>query len=230
LFRHREESWGEAHAELLKLGPELEPYIEALPGLRLTRPSDPVETLFSFLCSSNNHVPRIKAMVEQLASFGPVMTNEAGRNLHRFPEIEAIAQVSESELRGRGFGYRAATIPVAARELAHRGGREYLEQLRLRPLADVRKELISLPGVGPKLADCIALFALDRTECVPIDTHIWQAASRLYFPDWQGTQLTAKKYDAVTAFIVNRFGRLAGWAQQYLFYENLLHWRERRVS
>jgi N-glycosylase/DNA lyase len=227
LFR-LEWDFADIKAKLLKRGPELAPFLEAVQGLRLLRPSDPVETLFSFLCSPNNHIARIAGMVNRLAAQGPVLATVRGTELRRFPEIEILAELTEQELRNKGFGYRAANIPHVARDVLNRGGRTYLRQLADTTHREARDELVSLKGVGPKLADCISLFALHHTESAPIDTHIWQAVTRLYFPEWQGINLTDKKYVAVADFLDGRFGELAGWAQQCLFYENLVNWRGRR--
>ncbi|AIE86863.1 DNA glycosylase [Fimbriimonas ginsengisoli] len=213
---------------LTRLGPELEPYLQAMPGLRLTRSGDAVETFFSFLCSANNHISRITGMVNHLAAYGPRLEVVDVIDLHRFPRVATLAKVEEAELREKGFGYRAATITQIARELESRGGEAYLRSLGAMPYERAQIELLGFKGIGRKLADCIALFGLDHTEAVPIDTHIWQAATRLYFPHWQGTALTDRKYEEASAFIRNRFGRLAGWAQQALFYENVVNWRTRK--
>ncbi len=218
----------EIRVRLLSSAPELGPYMEALSGLRVMRPSSAVETFFCFLCTPNNNVARITSLVRHLASYGPVMDEVGGRPAHRFPTAERISEVSEVELRGKAFGYRGATIPRIARELVSRGGSAYLESLSAEGYEEAHAALCSFHGIGPKLADCICLFALDQTEAVPIDTHLWQAATRLYFPQWQGTALTDMKYREVGAFFRARFGKLAGWAHQYLFYDNLLNWRTRR--
>lgn len=213
--------------DLLVRGPELTPYWNAMSGLRLLRPSDPVETLFSFLCTPNNHIPRIASMVRHLATYGPELATVEGQVLHRFPTVARIAEITEAELRAKGFGYRAATIPVVAQDIVRRGEEGYVESLKAMPYEAAREALLGFRGIGRKLADCICLFALHHTEATPIDTHIWQAATRLYFPDWRGTALTDRKYEAAAAFLRQRFGSLAGWAQQVLFYENVLNWRTR---
>lgn len=222
LFR-LEKNHAEIRAEMIRRGPEIEPYLLQLAGLRLMRPRCATETLFSFLCTSNNHIKRIAAMVTTLASFGE--PHEKG---FAFPSCKRIADVSESELRSKGFGYRAATIPKVAKILAEMGGESVLQEWKTEPFLTVREKLMSLPGVGPKLADCILLFALDFGESVPIDTHIWQALVREYHPEWKGTPLTHKKYElAADAFRI-RFDRLSGAAHQFLFVENLLNWRDRK--
>lgn len=199
-------------------GQELKPFIENRHGLRLMRPYSRTETLFSFLCSANNHVSRITKMVWSLASQG-----QGG-----FPRIEEIAQISEARLRELGFGYRGATIPKVAQILAANGAEKYLDQLANVGYQDARKELIALPGVGKKLADCICLFAFDYNESVPIDTHIWQVMTRLYFPQWVGTNLTDTKYEAIVSFFQDRFGDVAGVAHQFLFVDNMERYRETR--
>ena len=211
--------------EILRRGPEIAPYLGALGGLRLMRPSDPVETFFSFLCSPNNNLPRIMTMVKALAAYGEPLGEDGAT---RFPEPEIVAAIPENALRERRFGYRAATIPNAAAELVRRGGRPYLESLKAAPYETAHAELVGFRGIGPKLADCIALFALHHTSAVPIDTHLWHAATRLYFPEWQNAAITDLKYKAVSRHVRARFGEYGGWAQQHLFFDSVLNWRSRK--
>ncbi len=214
----------EINAKLLEIDSDLEPYMSSLRGLRLMRPSDPVETFFCFLCTPNNNVTRITGMVRTLGAFGEPLTD----GLTVFPTVERVAEIPEAELRAKGFGYRGGTIPRIAQELLGRGGADYLHELKSASYEDAHAALCSFNGIGPKLADCIALFALHHTEAVPVDTHLWQAATRLYFPQWRESALTDLKYRAIGTFFRDRFGKLAGWAHQYLFYDNLLNWRSRR--
>jgi N-glycosylase/DNA lyase len=228
LFR-LDEDYSGTISELIARGPELKPLVSAVFGLRLMRPSNPIETFFSFLCTPNNHIGRIKGMVGQLASFGEPAGTFEGRTIHNFPSLARLAQVSESELRERGFGYRASTIPRVACELSSRGGQGYLAELRTKGYECTIRELSSFYGIGPKLADCIALFALHFESAVPVDTHVWQAVVRFYRPEWKNQNLNASRYREAGEEIRLRFGPLAGWAQQFLFYENHLNWRERRI-
>ena len=215
-------------AEILRRGPEVAPYLGSLEGLRLMRPSDPVESFFSFLCTPNNNLPRIVKMVAALADYGPPLAEVSSVQLSRFPTPETVAAIHEAELRERKFGYRAATIPLAARELVARGGREYLEHLKTVPYEEAHDALVTFHGIGPKLADCIALFALHHTCAVPVDTHLWHAATRLYFPEWEKAAITGLKYKAVSSHVRGRFGDLTGWAHQHLFFDSVLNWRSRK--
>ena len=215
-------------SKVVESSPELRPYIEQLPGLRVMRPSDAVEESFCFLCTANNNLKRILKMVRVLAAQGEVMDEVEGRQVHRFPDVEQIASLDEQFLRESGFGYRGRTIPEVARQVVERGGREWLEGLRLASYEVAHQQLKEIKGIGPKLADCICLFALDHTEAVPVDTHLWQAAVRLYFPEWEGKSLTGSRYKQIGDHFRELHGDLAGWAHQYLFYDNLLNWRTYR--
>lgn len=203
--------------------PELEPMIRALPGLRLMAPTDPVEALTCFACTVNNHLPRIGKMVDRLAARGPVLTIVEGATLHRFPPLETIAALSEQALRMEGFGYRAATIPRIASQVAERGGVAWLGALATMPYQAAFEALSQIPGIGPKLADCICLFALHHTGAVPVDTHLWKAAIQLFFPHLDGCALTRRRYQAIGDLFRSRHGKWAGWAHQYLFYHHLVN-------
>jgi len=216
----------EIERELLEKSPELAPYFEAIDGLRLMKPSCSTETFFNFLCTPNNNLTRILKMSRHLASYGPVLAEVRGMTLYRFPDVEGIARIPEAELRAKAFGYRAATIPAIAGQVLERGV-GWIESLKSVSYHDAHAELIRLKGIGPKLADCIALFALHHTEAVPIDTHIWQAYTRLYRPDLKDNPMTDSRYREAADFMRHRYGKLGGWAQQYLFYDNMMNWRER---
>ncbi len=211
-------------SQIAELDPGMRAYMEALRGLRVLRPSDAEETFFSFLCTPNNNVARITQMVRQLASYGPIVEVVDGMSVHRFPTAEEIASIPESELRDRKFGYRAGTITSAARQLLDRGP-GWLSSLKTCPYEVAHEELIQIKGIGRKLSDCICLFALDHTEAVPVDTHIWQQVVRLYRPEWADKSLTDARYLEAGGIFRERFGKLAGWAHQFLFYDNLTRGR-----
>ena len=84
--------------------------------------------------------------------------------------------------------------------------------------AEARTALTTFPGVGWKIADCIALFSLGKDGAIPVDTHIWRLAKARYATELAGRSLTTATYDLVTAAFHDCFGPYAGWAQQTLFY------------
>lgn len=178
--------------------------------IRLLAPACPVEATVAFLCTANNTLHRIVPMVNTLTQPGGA-----------FLSLEEVADLSEAFLRARGFGYRAATIPRAARAMLEQGGAEWLLGLRNKPYEDARAQIIALPGVGPKLADCICLFALHHTESVPVDTHVWQQLQPRLAPEWQGLPLTPRRGQELAARLRERCGRDAAWAQQWAFFHGL---------
>ncbi|KAJ6819966.1 uncharacterized protein M6B38_398655 [Iris pallida] len=187
-------------------------------GARVLR-QDPVECLFQFLCSSNNNIKRIEKMVEVLASYGEYLGNVGGVDFYEFPTVERLAEVREEELRQAGFGYRAKYVvgTVKALQAKPGGGAQWLASLRGLELSEVIDSLCTLPGVGPKVAACIALFSLDQHHAIPVDTHVWQIATRYLLPELAGSRLTQKLCSQVSEAFVSRFGKYAGWAQTLLF-------------
>lgn len=198
-------------AEVLRIEPEMEQLLDRFAGLRVLRTSSATELLVSFLCTPNNHLARIVPMVEFLAAQGST----------GFPTLAELAGVEESQLRAAGFGYRGATIPAAIRQLVACGGEAYLEHLKVGRCDEARQELMQLPGVGAKVADCILLFALDFLEAAPIDTHVWRAMTWRYEAFSAAPKLDPRTYKLANAFLRDRFGPVAGWVQQFLFLESL---------
>ncbi|MDR3690420.1 MAG: hypothetical protein P4L46_13650 [Fimbriimonas sp.] len=193
------------------------------------RTSCPSDTFFSFLCTPNNNIERIKKMVSALSRFGEPLDTVEGVSLRRLPDVEVVASIPESVLREQGFGYRARTIPLAAQQVIERGD-GWIDGLKVLSYEVAHRELMAISGIGPKLADCIALFALDMTEAVPVDTHVWKGLCHMYRPEWLDLSTTDVRYRELAAIFRGKLGPLAGWAQQYLFYEHMIRWRARGGS
>lgn len=198
---------------------ELSPH---LAGARVLR-QDPLECLIQFLCSSNNNIGRITKMVDYISSLGNYLGSVDGFEFHEFPSLDRLALVSEQELREAGFGYRAKYIVGTVKALQQKpgGGAEWLSSLRESELEEVINALCTLPGVGPKVAACIALFSLDQHHAVPVDTHVWKIATRYLIPELAGVRLTSKLCNQVAEAFVERYGKYAGWAQTLLFVAEL---------
>jgi len=201
--------------------------IERYRGLRLLR-QDPAEALVSFVCSACNGIPRIKAAVEMLAArFGDLVCELGGQCYHAFPRIETLALLDPHELRAKPeLGFRSRHVVSVARQVVERG-RGWLSALRGLTYERARSELLSLKCVGPKIADCVCLFALDKDEAVPVDTHVRQIAHRMNLCQSRSKTVTDCVYRDIVRSFGERYGRLAGWAQQFLFYDDLRRGRSR---
>ncbi|KAG0209066.1 8-oxoguanine glycosylase ogg1 [Mortierella sp. NVP41] len=204
------------------------------PGVRMLR-QDPVENLFCFICSSNNNISRISQMATKMCvEYGSPLVvppsedspQDSARTFYGFPTIEALAQEGVEEmLRQLGFGYRAKYIATTARMIHEmENGEEWLHGLRKLPYEEAHTALLSLQGVGPKVADCVCLMSLDKHEAIPVDTHVWQIAVRDYRFRFEGKvpkAISPAIYKAVGRHFVELFGGYAGWAHSVLFAADL---------
>lgn len=193
------------------------------PGIRMLR-QDPWETVVLFICSSNNNVKRISKMCDALCTeFGDYVGKFEGTEHYSFPHPLKLAAVEvEAKLRELGFGYRAKYIQQTAAMFVD----ENLPEITLDSLHNLRKMsyevaheyLLQLKGVGPKVADCICLMALDKHDIVPVDTHVMQIAERDY--KFKGPK-TPKAYQKAGRYLQDLFGEYAGWAQLVMFAADL---------
>jgi N-glycosylase/DNA lyase len=207
-------------AQFIAADPSIAPAAATFPGLRILR-QDPGECLFSFICSSAAPLHRIRKNITRMCeTYG-----EEFAGCKTFPTVDAIANADHDVMFGFGLGYRAKFLIGSAREVLDRGGESWLRGLRHAPYADARAALMALPGVGAKVADCVSLFSLDKDDAIPGDTHVRQMVERHYAPELAGKSLTPTVYAAIGDALRNRFGPMAGWAQQYLFYEDLFEKR-----
>ncbi|KAF9538120.1 8-oxoguanine glycosylase ogg1 [Mortierella hygrophila] len=209
------------------------------PGVRMLR-QDPVENLFCFICSSNNNISRITQMAAKMCSeYGSPLTvppavidpldstiSTTSRTFYEFPTIAALAQDGvEETLRNLGFGYRAKYIATTARMIQEmEDGQAWLHGLRKLSYEDAHAGLLTLQGVGPKVADCVCLMSLDKHETIPVDTHVWQIAVRDYRFRFEGKTpktISPAIYKAVGRHFVDLFGGYAGWAHSVLFAADL---------
>jgi N-glycosylase/DNA lyase len=175
-------------------------------GLRLLR-QDPWETLASFICSAAANIGKISANVEAVSSGHGASISRSHRRA--FPGPLAVARARESDLRRAGVGFRAPYLLGAARYLAEDPD-SFWTRLRAAPLDEAREELTSLPGVGPKIADCVLLFGLDRLEAYPVDRWIRRATREL--------MARPKARDDELARWAVRLGPGRGYLQQVLFH------------
>jgi N-glycosylase/DNA lyase len=196
--------------------------LAACAGLRLLR-QDPWECLASFICSSTKQIVQIQQIVGLLAErFGRRIEGPGGREpVYAFPTFSQLAEVSEADLRACKLGFRAPYLLGTARRLS--AGVIELEKLRDLTLDEAREQLLELPGVGLKIADCVLLFAYGFPQAFPVDVWVIRALSQLYFPKRR------VKLPRLRHFSRTYFGPHSGYAQQYLFhYMRTKRGRERR--
>jgi N-glycosylase/DNA lyase len=195
-------------------------------GLRLVR-QDPEECILSFVCSTANSVPRIAYSIGRFAAMlGEPLGEVCGEERFAFPSAGALAGADVGALtRATSLGFRGANLVKVARQIVERGP-GWADSLRALDYERAHRELVALNGIGAKIADCVCLFSLDKTEAVPVDTHVWQLARDLYFPHWTGPKsITTAAYNTVAGAFRERFGELAGYAQNFLFYDHFsAHW------
>lgn len=172
-------------------------------GIRILN-QDLAEMIFSFIISSNNNIKRIQLIINRICN---AIGNDMG-TYRAFPTIKQMASRDESFFKEMGAGYRAAYLSKTARALAD--GFD-LEGLKNCDTQTARKKLLTLTGVGPKVADCILLFGLRKSDSFPVDTWI-EKVYHTYF------ETGLKSREDIAKYLVGLFGEDAGLAQQYLFY------------
>ena len=185
--------------------PVMQAALPCCAGLRLLV-QEPFETLISFIISANNNIPRIKGLIERIC----MEQGEAlGDGLFAFPTPGQLARISAQRFRELGAGYRADYLADTARAVAD--GAFDLDAPYALPYEEAKKLLTALKGVGPKVADCILLFAYGKREAFPRDVWIKRVLKELY-------GFVPKNDDELLRFARERFGPYGGIAQQYLFH------------
>ena len=187
--------------------PQMEAALGFGRGLRILR-QDPYETLIGFLISQNNHIPRIRGIVERLCERLGEEREFRGERYFGFPSAERMAAESEDFYREIGAGYRAPYLAQSARLAADTD----FAALAGLPDAELGEALLSFPGVGPKVRDCILLFGFGRESAFPVDTWI----EKVYHQSFGGRETDRRK---ITGFFEGLFGEDSGYAQQLLFYQ-----------
>lgn len=180
-------------------------------GLRLVK-QEPWECLASFILSSTKQIVQIQQIVELLcAKYGGQVQVPAGNPpTYAFPAAARLAQCSEAQLRELKMGFRAKYLHAAANAVA--SGELNLDALHTMTCEQAREELMKLPGVGRKIADCVLLFAYGFQAAFPVDVWVQKALHALYFPKRKPSA------QRLTKFIGSYFGPYSGYAQQYLFH------------
>lgn len=175
-------------------------------GLRILN-QEPFEMVISFITSANNQIPRIKKSIELMSkNYG----EKIDEKYYSFPTPESLSKVSPEELKEIcKVGFRGERIVETAKIIAK--GELNLDSIFNLNRDEGKELLMTLPGVGPKVSDCILLFAFNKDEAFPVDVWVKRVMEHFYLKE----ETNVKHIGEHGARI---FGNLAGFAQQYLFY------------
>ena len=206
-------NYDELKSKLEKIDDYMKNSIEFGKGIRILN-QDLWETIISFIISANNNIPRIKGIIDRLSEKYGEKLEYAGKEYYSFPEPIALKDVSVSEYRSLGLGFRDIRLFETTQKVLNNefdlNGQGNLDT------ATVYKNLLELSGVGPKVADCILLFSdLKRFDVFPIDVWIRRVMNDLYIHNGDETKVSKVQIQKLAD---EKFGDLKGLAQQYLFY------------
>lgn len=198
-------------------------------GLRILR-QEPWECLISYICATYKSISAIKRMLCSLSKrFGEKICLER-RSFYTFPKPAKLAIAGLHELEACGLGYRAKYVSETAKLVYE--STSSLEHLKKRTYEKAKEELMDFPGVGPKVADCILLFSLDKLEAFPVDVWIRRVILKYYaqsFPNEFIRRMSAQEplssseYKKLSSFGRRYFGSYAGYAQEYLYHYERTH-------
>ena len=188
--------------QLSALHPVLREACSYAPGIRILR-QEPWEALCSFILSQNNNIVRIKGIIDRLCSLSGQFILCGDEPLYAFPSPKELSAYTAEELAPLRAGFRAKYLADAAQQVSQ--GELNLEALKSGSTEAARERLMTVHGVGPKVADCVLLYGLHRTDCFPMD--VWMKRALQLMPE-----LTPKD-----------LGESAGIAQQYLFHYVRMH-------
>ena len=191
-------------------------------GIRILN-QNAFEMIISFIISANNNIKRIQSIIENICKkFGTKLDEE---DFYAFPTREQLLKASIADFRQAGAGYRAEYLYNVVRQLENF---DY-DFIKNNQVDNCLPVLLNLSGVGPKVADCILLFAFHKNDVFPVDTWI----TKIYYEFFKDyfENLDLKKVDLneddnskrtnvklIRKNLVNYFQNLSGYAQQYLFY------------
>jgi len=198
--------------------------VERFKGLRLVR-QEPWECLISYICATNKNIPAIKDMILNISKrFGKRLLFDE-LEFYTFPKPRNLANANIERLRACKLGFRAERVLEVSRKV--NAGEINLEALRKLNYEATKAELMKLPGVGPKVADCVSLFSLDKLEAFPIDVWMKRIFMEYYSNHFEQSfvkkvsskkSLTRREYSGIGLFGRKYFGKFVGYAQEYLYH------------
>lgn len=192
--------------EELSKDPLLAEAIEFGEGIRLLK-QDPFELIISFIISANNRIPMIKRAIDRISQRWGEKIEYKGNIYYTFPTIDRLRNATEEELKDCGVGFRGKYIKSTVESLND----NVINEMLVSNDDQCHKLLQKFSGIGPKVADCIMLFSMEKYSAFPVDVWVKRAMQHFYLaPD--------VSLPKIREFARDKFGKYAGFAQQYLFY------------
>ena len=206
-------NYEEIKMQLSNIDKYLKTSVEYGKGIRILN-QDLWETIISFIISANNNIPRIKGIIERISKEYGTEIEWNGEKYYTFPTPEQLGKATVEDLRSLGTGFRDIRIYETTQKVL--SGEFNLKEVQKKDTLSAREELLTLSGVGPKVADCILLFStLKRFDVFPIDVWVRRVMNELYIKNEDETKVNKKD---IMKIANEKFGNLEGLAQQYLFY------------
>ena len=207
-------NYEEIKDKLSKIDEHLARSIKYGNGIRILN-QDLWETIISFIISANNNIPRIKGIINRISKNYGEKIEWNGKEYYTFPTVEELSKASVEDLRALGLGFRNVRVYETTRKILEK--QVDLEELhKEKDTQKVRDILLTLDGVGPKVADCILLFStLKRFDVFPIDVWVRRVMNELYIKNEDETKVSKKEIEKLAK---EKYGNLEGIAQQYLFF------------
>jgi N-glycosylase/DNA lyase len=211
-------------AESIRKDTHINKAIQEYWGLRIIK-QDPWECLISYICATFKNIAAIKHMLNNLSrKFGTKKTLD-DFEFYSFPKPETLARTNEKDLASCGLGYRAKYVLETSKRI-YKDNFDFATLTKI-PYSEAKKILTEFSGVGAKVADCILLFSLEKTEAFPVD--IWvkrvmlnhyrdKLPPRLVEKLDTSNSLGTREYEELNSFGRSYFGKYAGYAQEYLYH------------
>ena len=206
-------NYEEIKRQLSNIDKYLKISVEYGKGIRILN-QDLWETIISFIISANNNIPRIKGIIERISEKYGTEIEWKNEKYYIFPTPEQLGKATVENLRSLGTGFRDVRIYETTQKVLN--DEVNLDNIEKKGTIEAREELLTLSGVGPKVADCILLFStLKRFDVFPIDVWVRRVMNELYIKNKDESKVSKKE---IMKIANGKFGDLEGLAQQYLFY------------
>lgn len=216
-----DEDINKIYSNLIKNDSDMERLIDKFYGIRLLK-QDLHETIFSFLCSSANSIPKISVGIENMSKLFPEnkICTYISQDYYGFPTLNQLADTKPNRLREiKELAFRGRNIWETANILQKENG--FYDTITNSTYANAFELLSNKKNIGYKITDCICLFSLGFDHVVPVDTHVRQIAIKKFNFSCNTKSISPKNYRTIQKLFTDTYGDYAGWAQQFLFMQEI---------